>query len=85
MANRNSAETSVPATAPKVLNASKWSCSAVAVTAMAIESPTTMVEWPSEKKSPTPTGRWPSCISLRVTLSMAAMWSASKAWRKPKL
>ena len=24
-------------------------------------------------------------ISLRVTLSMAAMWSASAAWRRPKL
>ena len=28
---------------------------------------------PSEKKRPTPIGRLPSCISLRVTLSMAAM------------
>ena len=46
---------------------------------------TTIVEWPSEKKSPTPTGRWPSCISLRVVLSIAAMWSASTAWRRPNV
>ena len=48
-------------------------------------SATTTVECPSEKKSPTATGRWPSCISLRVVLSMAAMWSASTAWRRPNV
>ena len=32
----------------------------------AIESKMTTSEWPSEKKKPTPTGRWPCCISLRV-------------------
>ena len=37
---------------------------------------TTTVEWPSEKSRLTLTGRLRSCISLRVTLSMAAMWSA---------
>jgi len=30
-------------------------------------------------------GRLPSCISFRVTLSIAARWSASKAWRTPML
>ena len=44
---------------------------------------TTTVECPSEKKKPTATGRLLSCISLRVTLSIAAMWSASTAWRSP--
>ena len=44
----------------------------------------TIVEWPSEKKKPTATGRLFSCISFRVTLSMAAMWSASTACRRPK-
>ena len=44
-----------------------------------------MVEWPREKKNPTPSGRRPSCISLRVVLSIAAMWSASNAWRSPKV
>src|SRR5690349_23255261 len=46
---------------------------------------TTVSECPSAKKKPTETGRLPLFISLRVTLSMAAMWSASIAWRKPKL
>ena len=43
-----------------------------------------MVEWPSAKKKPTLSGRWPSAISFRVVLSIAAMWSASKAWRTPE-
>ena len=38
---------------------------AIAATASAIDS-----EWPSEKNRPTETGRLPSCISLRTTLSM---------------
>ena len=46
---------------------------------------TTIVAWPREKKNPTASGRRPSCISLRVMLSIAAMWSASKACRSPKL
>lgn len=37
------------------------------------------------KNSPTATGRLPSCSSLRVTLWMAAMWSASKTCRNPKV
>ena len=45
----------------------------------------TTVEWPSEKKKPTLSGRWPSAMNLRVVLSMAAMWSASKAWRRPSV
>ena len=53
--------------------------------AMRIESATTIVECPSEKKRPTPTGRWPSCMSFRVVLSIAAMWSASTAWRSPNV
>ena len=45
----------------------------------------TIVECPSEKKKPTLSGRWPSVISLRVVLSIAPMWSASKAWRMPSV
>ena len=45
----------------------------------------TTVEWPSEKKNPTLIGRLPSLISFRVVLSMAAMWSASKACRMPSV
>ena len=45
----------------------------------------TIVEWPSEKKNPTLSGRWPSAISLRVVLSIAPMWSASNACRRPRV
>ena len=48
-------------------------------------SANTMVEWPREKKNPTDSGRLPSWTSLRVVLSMAAMWSASKACRMPRV
>ena len=41
-------------------------------------------EWPREKKNPTDSGRLPSLTSLRVVLSMAAMWSASNACRMPE-
>ena len=30
-------------------------------------------------------GRFPSAMSLRVVLSIAEMWSASKAWRIPSV
>ncbi len=58
---------------------------------MPIPMATTMVEWPNEKKYPTLSGFFApstprrSCISLRVVLSMAEMWSASKAWRSPSV
>ena len=42
-------------------------------------------EWPSENQKPTDTGRLPSAMSLRVVLSIAAMWSASKACRMPSV
>ncbi len=45
----------------------------------------TIDECPSEKKNPTLKGRFFSAISLRVVLSIAAMWSASKAWRIPSV
>ena len=79
MANRKSAETRVPITPPTLLNWSKWVLSTVAVAATPAAARMTTVEWPSAKKKPTLTGRLPSCISLRVTLSMAAIWSASTA------
>ncbi len=52
-------------------------------------SPKTIVEWPRENQNPTDSGRrspsaW-SAMSLRVVLSTAAMWSASKACRSPKV
>ena len=45
----------------------------------------TTEEWPREKKKPTDSGRLPSPTSLRVVLSIAAMWSASKACRMPSV
>src|SRR2546430_8844511 len=41
-------------------------CRLLAVAAIAVAATITTVEWPSAKKRPTPIGRWPSCISLRV-------------------
>ena len=38
---------------------------------MSAPSANTIVECPSEKKKPTPSGRCPSLISLRVVLSIA--------------
>lgn len=46
---------------------------------------TTTLECPSANQKPTDTGRCPSAISLRVVLSIAAMWSASKACRMPSV
>ena len=82
---RKNTETDVPISPPTRWNASKRLCSALAAKATPAEAIATTEAWPSEKKKPTPTGRWPSCISLRVTLSIAAIWSASTACRKPKL
>ena len=83
MANRNNAEALVLMIPPTAFNDAKRPVIAEAAKATAIDSAATTAEWPSEKKNPTPTGRWPCCISLRVTLSIAAMWSASTAWRRP--
>jgi len=57
MASRNKAETNVPATPPIALMESSLSLNAVAVTAIAIEASTTIVECPREKKKP----RWAAC------------------------
>ena len=48
-------------------------------------STNTTLECPREKKNPTESGRWPSLTSLRVVLSIAAMWSASNACRMPSV
>ncbi len=52
---------------------------------MSNASTTTTAEWPMANQKPTEMGRLPSAISLRVVLSMAAMWSASKACRMPNV
>ncbi len=73
MASRKNAEAPVPMMLPIDLKCSKRPCSANAVAAITATTRMTTSEWPSEKNRPTETGRLPSCISLRTTLSMAAM------------
>jgi hypothetical protein len=55
----------------------------LAATTMAVTM--TIVLCPREKKVPTVTGRWPEATRRRVQRSMAAMWSASRAWRRPSV
>ena len=45
----------------------------------------TTEECPRLNQKPTLIGRLPSAISFRVVLSIAAMWSASKACRMPSV
>ena len=73
MANRNSAEALVLMMPPTAFIESKRDVSSDAANATPTDRRTTTAEWPSEKKKPTPTGRWPCCMSLRVTLSIAAI------------
>lgn len=70
---RKNTETNVPTTPPTSINPGKRRCRLLAVRARTREAANTTVEWPSEKKSPTVMGRVPSCINLRVMLSIAAM------------
>lgn len=81
--NRNAALTLVPMMLPTRVNPSNRSLSAPLVAATTTHVTITMVLWPSEKKVPTVTGRWPEAIRRRVMRSMAEMWSASRAWRRP--
>ena len=87
--NRNVPETIGPISPVAVCSAEPSSSTAPlsprTPTTTSTPSAKTIVEWPSEKKKPTLSGRWPSAISLRVVLSIAAMWSASKAWRRPSV
>ena len=87
--HRNVADSTVPATPPAVSKPELGVTTALntAFAAIVIPTPTTMItlECPSAKKNPVPSGRPPSAISLRVELSIAAMWSASKAWRNPSV
>ncbi len=76
-----------PTTLPTLANPSNRSRSAPLVAATAAHVTTTTVLWPSEKKVPTVAGRVPgrAARSRRVVRSMAAMWSASRAWRRPRV
>jgi hypothetical protein len=73
MMNRNSADAQVPTISPTAFKFSNRDSKAAAVKATLNEIAITTAECPSEKKKPAATGRLPSCMSLRVTLSMTAM------------
>ena len=84
MVNRNKAEPTVLMTPPMSRQLSNLSSvSDVAVKAMAATAMQISAEWPSANQRPTDMGWRFSCINLRVTLSMAAIWSGSTAWRRP--
>lgn len=87
--SRNAALTAVPTTLPTREKPSKRSRSAPLVAATTTHVTTTTVEWPSENHVPTDTGReLPPALAntrRRVVRSMAAMWSASSAWRSPSV
>jgi hypothetical protein len=73
IAIKNNAEIEVPITLPAAAKPGTFSDMNEAATAIAAERAITTVECPSEKNRPALTGRLRSCMSLRVTLSMAAI------------
>jgi len=85
MIQRNVPDTPAPIVPPQVCNPGRSALTVLAATARPAVSAKTIVEWPSEKKKPTPSGRLPCARKVRVVLSIAAMWSASNAWRRPKV
>ena len=89
IASRNVPETSGPISPVAPCSADPSSSTAPlsprTPTTTSTPSARTIVECPSENQKPTLSGRCPSPISLRVVLSIAAMWSASKAWRSPSV
>ena len=89
MTSRKTPETVVPMR-PVVCCSVDWSFSTWPARAFTpsdsrAHRPNTTEEWPRENQKPTETGRLPSAMSLRVVLSIAAMWSASKACRMPSV
>mmetsp|Transcript_50798 Transcript_50798/g.148021 ORF Transcript_50798/g.148021 Transcript_50798/m.148021 type:complete len:204 (+) Transcript_50798:495-1106(+) len=77
-------EIEAPNTPPTVVKSCRRDFMKSLATTTAAHMIVTTLECPSAKKRPTVAGRLPATVSLRVTLSMAAMWSASTACRKPK-
>ncbi len=89
MSSRKQPETRVPTSPAEVwrVEESLSTCPASARTPKesSRQRAKTTEEWPSENQKPTESGRLPSAMSLRVVLSIAAMWSASKACRMPSV
>ena len=89
MATRKIPDTVVPQM-PVICCSVDWSSSIAPASArIPRASRATMMKttelWPRLNQNPTLNGRLPSVISFRVVLSMAAMWSASKACRRPRV
>ena len=87
MSSRKAPATSVPIR-PRVCAALESpSCTTPATdrtpTASSRLATSTTDEWPRENQNPVLTADRPSPTSLRVVLSIEAMWSASKACRTP--
>jgi hypothetical protein len=80
--SKNSAETAVRTTLTLLKS---FTCRVSAVPEMAMDAPITMLECPNAKNNPTEYECLFSCNNFRTTLSMAAMWSGSKAWRRPNM
>ena len=78
-------DTEAPIVEPYACSVGMLECTVPAATANPAVREKTIVECPSEKKKPVPSGRFPSCSSFRVVLSIAAMWSASNACRSPNV
>ena len=85
MIQRNVPDTPAPTYPPQCWRLGILDFTADAASARLAASEKTIVEWPSEKKKPVPSELFPSWRNLRVVLSIAAMWSASKAWRSPNV
>ena len=89
MRYRNTPDTVVPISPVVCCRAEPPSCTWPASARTPMPSrrhrPNTTLEWPRENQNPTDSGRCRSAISLRVVLSIAAMWSASNACRMPRV
>ena len=70
---KNEAETETPMIPPTRLKSSNFELMADDVAATTSEVIITTVEWPSEKKKPTVTGRWPDASRRRVIRSIALL------------
>eukprot|EP00966_Prymnesium_polylepis_P048702 1127395-Prymnesium_polylepis.2 len=71
--SRTSAETLVPMTVPTRWSPPVWCCRYAEPAATPMQRNKTTLEWPSEKYSPTLSDGRRSAMSLRLTLSIAAM------------
>ena len=79
MIHRKVPETPAPMSEPASCKRGNPLLTAVAAKAMPMLMTNTTVEWPNEKKNPTPNDGLFFCSRYRTVSSTAAIWSASKA------